>query len=44
MLLEGMVNGKKVRSRGRYPMIDKIMINGLYAGAKKNTEKRESRE
>ena len=28
--LEGMVNGKKVRGRRRYQMIDNIMINGLY--------------
>ena len=29
--LEGMVNWKKVCSRRRYQMIDKIMINGLHA-------------
>ena len=28
--LEGMANGKKVRGRRRYEMIDNIMINGLY--------------
>ena len=28
--LEGMVNGKKVRGRRRYHMIDNIMINGLH--------------
>ena len=27
--LEGMVNGKKVRGRRRYQMIDNIVINGL---------------
>ena len=26
---EGMVNGKKIRCRRRYQMIDNIMINGL---------------
>ena len=31
--LEDMVNGKKVRSRGSYQMIDNIMINELYAEA-----------
>ena len=29
-VLEGMVNGKKIRGRRRYQMIDNIMINGLY--------------
>ena len=38
--LEGMVNGKKVRGRRRYPMIDNIMINGLNADKKRKTEKR----
>ena len=38
--LEGMVNGKKVRGRRRYQMIDSVMINGLYAGTKRKTEKR----
>ena len=33
--LEGMVNEKKVRRRGRYQMIDNIMINGLYEDTKK---------
>ena len=28
--LEGMVNGKYVRGRRRYQMIDNIMINELY--------------
>ena len=32
--LEGMVNGKKVRGRRRYQIIDNIMINGLYEGTK----------
>ena len=30
-----MVNGKKVRGRIRYQMIDNIMINGLYEDTKK---------
>ena len=38
--LEDMVNGKKVRSRRRYQMIDKIMINGLYEDTKRKAEKR----
>ena len=37
--LEGMVNGKKVRSRRRYQMID-IMMNGLYEDTKRKVEKR----
>ena len=37
--LEGMVNGKKVRGRRRYQMIDNIMVNGLYADKKRNAEK-----
>ena len=37
--LEGMVNGKKVRNRRRYQMIDNIMINGLFADTKRNAEK-----
>ena len=37
--LEGMVNGKKVRGRRRYQMID-IMINGLYEDTKRKAEKR----
>ena len=37
--LEGMVNGKKVRSRRRYQMIDNIIINGLYAETKSKAEK-----
>ena len=36
--LEGMVNGKKFRSR-RYQMIDNIMINGLYEDTKRKAEK-----
>ena len=36
--VEGMVNGKKVRSRRSYQMID-IMINGLYADTKRKAEK-----
>ena len=38
--LEGMVNGKNVRGRRRYQMIDNIMINGLYEDTKRKTEKR----
>ena len=38
--LEGMVNGKKVRGRRRYPMIDNIMMNGLYADTKRKAMKR----
>ena len=38
--LEGMVNGKKVRGRRRYQMIDNIMINGLDADTKRKAEKR----
>ena len=38
--LEGMVNGKKVRGRRRYQMIDNIMINGLYEDTKRKFEKR----
>ena len=35
-----MVNGKKVRGTKRYPMIDNIMINGLYVDMKRKAEKR----
>ena len=38
--LEGMVNGKKVRGRRRYQMIDNIMINGLNEYTKRKAEKR----
>ena len=38
--LEGMVNGKKVRSRRRYQMIDNIIVNGLYADTKRKAERR----
>ena len=38
--LEGMVNGKKVRGRRRYQMIDNIVINELYEDAKRKAEKR----
>ena len=34
------VNGKKVRGRRRYQMIDNIMINGLYEYMKRKAEKR----
>ena len=37
--LEGMVNGKKIRGRRGYQMIDNIMINGLYADTKRKAEK-----
>ena len=37
--LEGMANGKKVRGRIRYQMINEIMINGLYADTKRKAEK-----
>ena len=37
--LEDMVNGKKVRDRRRYQMIDNIMINGLYEDTKRKAEK-----
>ena len=37
---EGMLNGKKVRGRRRYQMIDNIMINGLYEDTKRKCEKR----
>ena len=38
--LEGMVNGKEVRGRRRYQMIDNIMINRLYEDTKRKAEKR----
>ena len=38
--LEGMVNGKEVRDRRIYQMIDNIMINGLYEDTKRKAEKR----
>ena len=38
--LEGMVNGKEVRGRRRYQMIDNIMINGLYEDTKRKGEER----
>ena len=38
--LEGMVNGKKVRGRRRFQIIDNIMINGLYEDTKRMAEKR----
>ena len=41
--LEGMVNGKKVRGRRRYKMIDNIMINGLYEDTKRKAETRVER-
>ena len=39
-VLEGMVNGKKVRGRRRFQTIDNIMINVLYADTKRKAEKR----
>ena len=38
--LEGLVNGKKVRDRKIYQMIDNIVINRLYADTKRKAEKR----
>ena len=38
--LEGMVNGKNVRGRRIYQLIDNIMINGLYEDTKRKAEKR----
>ena len=38
--LQGMVNGKKIRGRRRYQMIDNIMINGLCEDTKRKAEKR----
>ena len=38
--LQGMVNGKKIRGRRSYQMIDHIMVNGLYADTKRKAEKR----
>ena len=38
--LEGLVNGKEVRDRRRYQIIDNIMINGLYEDTKRKAEKR----
>ena len=38
--LERMVNGKKVRGRRRYQVIDNIMVNELYENTKRKTEKR----
>ena len=38
--IEGMVNGKKVRGRRRYQMIDNIMINGLYENTKREAERK----
>ena len=35
-----MVNGKKVRGRRRYQMIDNNLINGLYEDTKRKAEKR----
>ena len=37
---EGIVNGKKVRGRRRYQIIDNIMINGLNEDMKRKTEMR----
>ena len=41
--LEGLVNGKKVRGRRRYQMVDNIVINGLYEDTKRKAEKRVER-
>ena len=37
--LEGMVNGKKIRGRRKYQMIENMMINGLY-DTKRKTDNR----
>ena len=39
-VLGRMVNGRKVRGRRRYQMIDNIMINALYVDTKSKAEKR----
>ena len=36
--LEGMVNGKKVRGKRRYQMINNITINELYEDMKRKAE------
>ncbi|KAJ4438519.1 hypothetical protein ANN_14464 [Periplaneta americana] len=38
--LEGMVNGRRVRGRRRYQMIDNIKVNGSYTEAKRKAENR----
>mgnify|MGYP006908191459 FL=1 len=38
--LEGMVNGRRVRGRRRYQMIDDIKIYGSYEETKRKTENR----
>ena len=38
--LEGMVNGKKIRGRRIYQLIDNIVINRLYEDTKRKAEKR----
>ncbi|KAJ4438698.1 hypothetical protein ANN_14645 [Periplaneta americana] len=38
--LEGMVNGRRVRGRRRYQIIDEIKISGSYAETKRKTENR----
>ena len=38
--LEGMVNGKKIRGRRIYQIIENIMINELYEDTKRKAEKR----
>ena len=38
--LEGMVNGRKVRGRRRYQMIDNIKIDGSYAQTKRKAQNR----
>ena len=35
-----MVNGKKIRGRRRYQMIDNLMIIGVYVNTKTKAEKR----
>ena len=36
--LEGLINGKKVRDRRRYQMIDNNVINRLYADTKRKAD------
>ena len=38
--VEGMINGKKVRGRRTYQMIEIIMKNGFNADTKRKAEKR----
>ena len=40
LLKDAMINGKKVRGRKRYQMIDNVMINGMHEDRKRKAEKR----